>query len=115
MKIDLSLAVNDEAKLSKFSKKIQKEIKRLEDERDKSLEIATLANKNCADYKKQIITLNKTSIDLTQALKGIHLTLGAKKDLWKDDMDMDILMTTLSTFVLSSSAIKAGVVSNAKN
>ena len=65
------------------------------------------------EAKKQIVNLTAGSVGLADTIKAIHLLLGRKKDLFKDDKQMNELMNELATFVVSSGAIKLGVLSHA--
>lgn len=65
------------------------------------------------EANRQINTLTELAISLSDTLKATHSVLGRKKDMFKGDDEMTVILNSLATFVLSSGAIKLGVVSNA--
>jgi len=65
------------------------------------------------EAKMQIVNLTAGSVGLAGTIKAIHLLLGRKSDLFKDDKQMNELMREIATFVVSSGAIKLGVLSHA--
>ena len=67
------------------------------------------------DASEQIKNLTNSAVDFSDALKGVHMTLQAKKELFKDDEEINELLNTLAKFVVGSSAIKLGVISNARD
>lgn len=79
-----------------------------------AIETAKEANENAAAFEKQNKELLEGSISMTETMKAIFSVLGQKKDLWKNDADMKIIMDSLATFVLSSGAIKMGVIGATK-
>jgi len=110
--IDLKEGMNNPEKAAQVIKQVQDAL----DEAVIGWQDATAAAKAANDiaekYQKHCETLQTTSNDLTEALKNVHIVLGSKKDLWKDDKQMIQLMENLGTFVLSSGAIKSGVMNN---
>lgn len=64
--------------------------------------------------EEQITNLTDTSVGLSDALKAVHRILQARKDQFKGDDEMKAVMDSLATFVVSSGAIKLGVISHAK-
>lgn len=71
--------------------------------------------KTIDEAHKSITDLTNSSVGFSDALKNIHITLNNKKDLWEGDKEMQGLMEGLATFVVSSGAIKLGVISNAES
>ena len=67
------------------------------------------------EAKKQIMNLTAGSIGLADTLKAVNSLLSRKKDLFKDDVEMNELLNSLATFVVSAGSIKLGVLSNAMN
>ena len=65
--------------------------------------------------EKQIKILTQANIDMTKTMKNLHIVLGTKKDLWKDDEEMNVVMNALAHFVTGSGAIKLGVIGNEEN
>jgi len=99
----------------------QESVKKIQEAFDELVDVINQQKQNLLDNakviddaKEQIENLTKSTIGFSDSLKGIHMTLQSKKDLFKDDMEMNELLTTLSTFVVSSAAVKLGVISNAK-
>ena len=70
------------------------------------------AHNNMEEYSKQVDLLTKANIDMVDTLKNIHTVLGSKADLFEGDKEMKFLMDALSTFILSSSTIKLGAITN---
>jgi len=81
----------------------------------KQNEALKVANDQLESAAKTINTLTDAAMGTTEALKAVHTILGSKKDLWNNDKQINELMNSLSTFVLSSGAIKLGVISNDNN
>lgn len=70
---------------------------------------AALDSQEQARKAIEIATLNAdTIVDLTTALKNIHIILGAHKDMLPDDLKT--VYEELSKFVLTGAAIKIGVI-----
>lgn len=65
----------------------------------------------CEEYKTQVVIAQKANVDLVQSIKQIHIALSAHIDVLP--LDLQNLTQELAKFVLSSSVIKAGVISNA--
>lgn len=79
-----------------------------------SLEAATEANDLVAEYKKQVETLTQSNIDLSSAIKDIHLILNSHADLLDQEKELKEFRKGLAQYVISSGMIKLGVVGNAK-
>ena len=80
-------------------------------------ELLTVMKEQEKQLKENVIAmenLTTTSVDLSDTIKNINIVLGSKKDLWAGDEVMNDLMNKLAHFVMSSGAIKLGVISNAK-
>ena len=60
-------------------------------------------------------TLENSAVDMSDAMKAIHRILQSKKELFEGDQEMKAVLDSLATFVVSSGAIKLGVISNARN
>lgn len=112
MKIDLDLSNKEEAK--KQLEKIQFAIDELLDVCNKqkaqlkeNLEVMTTS-------EEQIINLTKASVDMADTIKAVHRILQARKEKFEGDDAMKTVMDSLATFVVSSGAIKLGVISNAE-
>ena len=71
-------------------------------------------NKIMEEAETVIADLQNSAIDLSDTIKAINMTLINKKNLFKGDEIMEDLLTTISKFMLSSSAIKLGVMSEAR-
>ena len=112
---DLTEGLKDPAKARATIASIQKAIDELVLANKEVIKAAEDANKVAKDYEKQLGTLTQTNLDLADTLKSIHIVLGSKKDLWKDDNEMNELTKELAMFVMSSGAIKAGVFSEARS
>lgn len=108
-KIDLSEELRNEARAGIIINKVKASMVEFVSDANKALKAADNANKLAEEYQKQTAILTKSNIDLMQALKNVHSVLGAKSDMFKGDEDFKVLMDSLATFVLGSSAIKAGV------
>jgi len=104
--------LKDVTKAKRVVKDVQEFVDNVIKQRDELLNQAEISNKVATEYQNHLFTVSKTVGDLTQAMKNIHVMLGSKKDLWQDDSEMNDLMNTISTFVMSSGAIKLGVLSN---
>lgn len=72
----------------------------------------TALDQTCNDYKVIAESSQKANIDLTQAIKHIHLALNTERDLLPPSLIA--LSDELAKFVLSGAAIKIGVIANAK-
>ncbi len=73
-------------------------------------EIAEKLNESVELYKAQL----NAAIQLSDAIKNIHLMLNERIELFSNDNDMKKLLENLGEFVLSSGAIKMGVLSSGK-
>jgi hypothetical protein len=54
-------------------------------------------------------------MDLNEAIKNVHIVLGEHRDLFENSPKLKELMTTLDHYVMSSGAIKMGVIANGSN
>ncbi len=111
--IDLTEGLNDPTKAKAVVKRVQNVIDELVEANQEALQVAKDANANADEYEKQCNNLNKSNQGLVEALKNVHIVLGSKIDLFKDDEGMNELMKELGKFIMSSGAIKSGVVKNA--
>lgn len=107
--IDLTKGLADPAEAKKAIKKVQLAIDEIVKVREALFETANAANKIAAEYSKQVTTLTKTNFDLTTVLKSIHILFGQKYELIQGDTELKELANSLATFILSSGAIKQGV------
>lgn len=55
-----------------------------------------------------------TAVGLADTIKSIYRLLNTKKEMWASDVQVNELMNQLATYMVSSSAIKLGVISNQK-
>lgn len=67
------------------------------------------------EAEEHINTLQKTAVDLSDALKAVHRILQSKKEMFGTDKEIKELLDMLATFVVSSGAIKLGVISHAQD
>lgn len=108
MKIELDLL--DKSKIQSQVQVIQEQI----DELLGVIEKQQSELKNNADVmlnaQDRIETLLNTNKDLVEAIKNVHIYLGSQSDKFKGDEGFKILMEGLGVFIMSSGAIKAGVV-----
>lgn len=115
VEIDLMEGLKDPEKAKTVVKQVQKAIDDLTKGFQQAMVAAESAQKVADDYSGQVSILVRSNAELQGAIKDIHLLLNAKKDLWENDTEMQSLVTELGKHVMSSSAIKAGVIDEAQN
>ena len=72
---------------------------------------ATL-KENALVIDKAIISLNQmqnTQGDMVQIIKNVHIMLNARLEMFATDEEIKALITSLGSFIMSSAAVKAGV------
>lgn len=67
------------------------------------------------EAKEHIKNLEESVTGFVSALKSVHILLGARADKFKGDAEMKVVMDSLATLVMSSTAIKLGVIEANKN
>lgn len=107
------LVDNDEAK--EVIKQVQAAFRELSEASLEAIDAAKKANQNANEYHEQLVKVNKANLDLTQAIKNIHIVLGSKRDLWENDKEIEAVMNSLATFVLGSGSMKAGIIAEGMN
>lgn len=108
--IDLKEGLKNETKAKVVIKKVQDAIDELVIANQGYKKGAEDLLKISAEYEKQVEIISNANLDLMDALKNIHIFLGSKKDLFKGDAEFNDFMNKLSTWTISSSAIKASVI-----
>lgn len=108
--IELTEGLNNPEKAKQVIKEVQDAIDEMVKTNQELLKMTEDANKIAAEYEEQTTLLHKTSSDLSDALKAIFSIMGKKKELWKNDEEINVIMDTLATFVLGSGTIKLGVI-----
>lgn len=106
---DLTQMVKDPVAAHAVIKQIQTSMDELVLANEQLIAAADKSNEVATQYQAEIITANKTMLDLTDLVKAVHTVLGTKKDLWKDDAELNEMQAALSTFVVSGGAIRAGI------
>lgn len=113
--MEIKINFNNKAEAHKQVKLIQKTINDLleicQDQKKQLLENISVIDES----KLQITNLTKSAVDLSDAIKNIQRLLGSKMDLLKGDEELMKLTESLNTFIVSSGAIKLGVISNEMN
>jgi len=107
MQIEMDL--KDETKAREQIKKVQTAIDDLLSVcNDQKMQL--IANTEVITESEKHIRMQEGTIkDLTNSIKAIYRVLNAKKDLWKNDKEINEIQESLKIFVLGSGAIKAGV------
>jgi len=110
MKAEINLENKEEAarQVALIQKSIDELLEVIETQKNELLNNVKVM-KEAEDHIK---TLEKSTIDLTQTIKGIHMILGSRKDKFEGDEEMNELMNHLSVFVMGSGSIKIGVMEN---
>lgn len=109
--IDLQEGLTDKEKAKVVIKKVQDAIDELVISNQEWEKNAKEALKTAKEYEAQVDKLLEANIDLSDALKNVHIFLNSKRDLFKKDKASVEFMEKLATWTISSSAIKAGVMS----
>jgi hypothetical protein len=111
LEFNLQDAINNPEKAKVIVQQVQKAFTELANSNLQALNVAKQSQTLLADYEQQMKVLVNGNINLADALKNVHIFLNSKKDLWKADKEVQDFMQHLSTWVVSSGAIKLGVLS----
>lgn len=112
---NLKLALNDPTKADNAVKAINSAIDEVVKAAETSMQVAKDANETAEEYHKQVVLLTKSNIDLSGAIKNIHLKLNEHADLVDQRDDLAALRKELAKYVLGTSAIKMGVQPSEEN
>lgn len=113
IEFDLKEGLKDPAKAKEVVAKVQETVNELIAALKETKEAGAAANNLTKEYEARLITSEKTIVDLTTVIKNIHIVLGARRDAFAGDKGLLAIMEELDKFVMSSGAIKAGVIANA--
>lgn len=61
------------------------------------------------ELAKQIKDLTESNMNFNDALTNIHIMLNSKKDLWRQDQEMQEFMNKFATWIASAGSIKLKV------
>jgi hypothetical protein len=114
-KIDLLEGLKDPEKAKEVVKQVQGAIDELvlaNQELKKQLEIDIKKFDEAAELIKN---LQEATINATEVIKNLNIVLNSKRELFKDDEEMEVVMKALAHFVTGAGAIKMGVLANEKN
>jgi len=115
LEIDLAEGLQNPEKAKEVIKKVQGVIDELTMASTEAIAMAKKANALAEEYESLNDALTQSTLDLSATIKAIHTLLGRKVDLFQGDAELLVLMNELAQFVMSSGAIKAGVISHGQN
>lgn len=110
----LTEGLKDPEKAKSVIDDVQQSIDGLVSSNEKVLAEAEKASKLSAEFEKLCRDLEKSNLELVEAVKNIHLILNKHRDRWEDLPDMQEVIKGLGQFVTSAGVIKAGVVAEAE-
>ena len=111
LEFNLNEALQNPSKAKEIVGKVQQAFTDLSNSNLQSLEAAKQAQALVEAYENQVKVLTQGTISLSDSLKNVHLFFNSKKELWQNDKEVVEFMQHLSTWVVSSGAIKLGVLS----
>lgn len=109
LEFNLQDAIDNPENAKEIVRAINASFNELNESNKIALETAIEAKSVATKYHEQVQVLTRSNIDTVEAIKNIFMTLNDRKELWGNDPQMKKLMDGLATFVLSSGAIKMGV------
>ena len=109
LQFNLQEGIDNPEKAPEIVRSVQAAFTELSNSSLAALEAAKQSKNLAEEYSKQVQLLTQSNVDLTSAMKNIHIILNSKSDLFKGDAEMQEVMAGLSMFVVGSGAIKMGV------
>lgn len=114
LEFDLNEAIKDPSKAKEIVKGVQKAFTEMSNASLEAIESAKAMKNVAVEYEKQLKLISNANLDLTTAMKNIHIILSNRTDMFKDDPEMQEVIAGLATFVTGAGAIKLGVINKAK-
>lgn len=114
-KMQIKIDLDNKEEAARNVKEVQKAINELLEVCNEQKDMLKENADKLQEAHDTLFNVAKARDELTEVLKNVHTLLGSKKDLWKDDVQINELMNVMATFIMSSGTIKHGVTKNEKN